>query len=188
MITVLIWYPINTPLEDPTTLLFDDIYPLPIPNRAEPFRRWGHAGIEFRNVTSETGRPYEDAYRAFWPAVGADWQRPQTGRVINDRAYDVSEEGSEPSRSIALHTGLNEALIYRYWQSLERMPLQYSNTGFNCCGAVAVSVGDGFSPTQRNVMPAYPPISFAGGYVPIGYSNPYALEDWIDDVNAVLAR
>ena len=188
MITVHIWYPLNTPLEDPTTLLFDDLYPLPIPNRPEPFRRWGHAGIEFANVTSESGRPYANGYRAFWPAAGADWQRPQPGRIIDEMDFDVREERSDPSRSIVLHTGLNEALIYRYWDSLTRQPLDYSNTGFNCCGAVAVSVGDGFSAVQRGLMPTYPPISFAGGYIPIGYSNPYALEDWVDDVNAVLAR
>lgn len=189
MITVHIWYPQNTPLEAPIgSLVGGTVYPFVIvPDPEGEVMRWGHAGIEFENVESESGTAYANGYRAFWPGTGADWQHAAPGRIITDRAFDVHEEGSEPSRSIRLATGINEALIYRYWTSLQSQPLDYTNTGFNCCSAVAVSVRDGF-PADLSEAPAYPPMTFAGGWLPIGYSNPYALEEWIEDINQRLSH
>lgn len=189
MIIVHIWYPQNTPLEAPIgSLVGGTVYPgWIVPDPEGEVMRWGHAGIEFVSVVSESGTTYANGYRAFWPGAGADWQYAAAGRVITDLAFDVHEEGSEPSRSIRLATGLNEELIYRYWTSLHAHPLDYTNTGFNCCGAVAVSVRDGF-PAGLSDAPGYPPITFAGGWLPTGYSNPYALEEWIEDINQCLGH
>jgi len=185
MITVHIWYPQNTPLEAPIgSLVGGTVYPFVyVPDAEGEMMRWGHAGIEFANVVSESGREYEDGYRAFWPGVGADWQQAEAGRVITDMNFDIREEGSQPSRSVELSPRINEPLVYLYWYSLSRQPLDYSNTGFNCCGAVATSLRDGFPREISSSAPAYPPITFAGGWLPIGYSNPYALEEWVEDVN-----
>ncbi|MBK6749395.1 MAG: hypothetical protein KA956_09305 [Pyrinomonadaceae bacterium] len=206
MIKVHIWYPVNTALDSPGRTILDGITDLyiedfdyhgrPTRRRILPdwidaipsgsMERWGHAGIEFIGVVSETGAPYDDCYRAFWPGLGADWQRESPGRVITDLSYDIGEEGSRPTRSITVSTGLNEALVYRYWNSLQLHPLNYAARGFNCCSAVAVSIRDGFPLSVSSSAPAYPPIAMAGGYIPYGYSNPYSLEEWTVDLNSWL--
>ncbi len=187
MIKVHIWYPINSLLDSPATVITREmaqaLYPLPIPHyrpQAE-FMRFGHAGIEFINVTSESGEPYEDGYRAFWPAPGADWTTPTTGQVLTSFDHDARGEGSQPTRTITINSGLNEALIYRYWYSLARQPLEYSFNGINCCSCVATSLQDGFP--AGSSAPPYSPMSFAGGWFPWGHSNPYYLEDWVGEVN-----
>lgn len=206
MIKVHIWYPVNTALDSPGRTILDGITDLYIDDfdyHGQPTRRrilpdwidaipsgsmerWGHAGIEFIRVVSERGEPYEDCYRAFWPGLSADWQRESRGRVVTDLSYDISEEGSNPTRTITMSGSLNEALVYRYWNSLIRQPMDYAARGFNCCSAVAVSIRDGFPMSISSSAPSYPPIALAGGYIPYGHSNPYSLEEWVGQVNAWL--
>lgn len=185
MIKIHIWYPIRTPLAEPIGFLTPHgVYPLPIPNRAEPFHRWGHAGIRFMNVSSASGEIYPDMYRAFWPSDGVDWQAPNRGRIIDDLNFDVTEERSSPSRQILLRGDIDEAACYNYWTNLAADVPDYSAFGFNCCGAVAASVQAGLPSVARGSSPPYPPLSFAGGWLPIGYSsNPYSLEDWAEAIN-----
>lgn len=204
MITVNIWYPINTALESPMTLVADaltdlsyqdyDYHGQPFDHRILPdfidvirpgdLMRWGHAGIEFVNVTSNSGERYPDAYRAFWPQTNVNWRVAHTGRIVEDLNEDVRGEESSPSRTIVMRGGLNEAACYEYWLSMARNLPDYSVFGFNCCGAVAASIQAGLPTVSRGRPPVYPPLSSAGGWLPIGYSsNPYACEDWALTIN-----
>lgn len=185
---------------NPAEIILDSLIDLPeslnprleIPDEYDPWTdrtRFGHGGVTFENVVSENGVRYSDCYRAFWHAEGARWTVPQRGRVVTEFSYDVLAEGSRPSRSIRMNPGLNEALVYRYWNSLSAAPLDYCATGFNCCSAVASSIRDGFPPHPRVPPPAYSPLTFAGlGFIPFTYSNPYYLEEWTNEVNTWLAR
>lgn len=201
MITVHIWHPESSLIDmNPAEIVLDSLIDLPgslnpsleIPDEYDPWTdatRYGHGGITFSNVVSENGVRYADCYRAFWPAEGVDWTVPTPGRIVTEFSYDMRMEGSLPSRSIRLNSGLNEALVYRYWNSLQASPLNYSATGFNCCSAVATSLQDGFPVAPRIRPPAYSPLTFAGlGFLPLGFSNPYYLEEWTNEVNAWLAR
>jgi hypothetical protein len=185
---------------NPVEIVLDSLIDLPeslsprfaIPDRLDPWTdetRYGHGGIAFEGVVSENGTPYEDCYRAFWPGIGEDWSVPAPGRIVTDYSYDVRLEGSRPSRSIELHPGLNEALVYRYWNSLQAMPMDYSAQGFNCCSAVATSIQDGFPVAPRIRPPDYSPLNFVAlGFMAIDFSNPYYLEEWTLEVNSWLRR
>jgi hypothetical protein len=87
-----------------------------------------------------------------------------------------------------MNAGLNEALVYRYWESLRMQPLDYSASGFNCCSSVSTSLQDGFAPHPSLTPPTYSPLSFAGGYIPWGHANPYYLRDWVQEVNGWLTQ
>ena len=183
MITVHIWHPRNTPLNGPVEWTFGAVRSTIF--GPDPYR-WGHGGIEFRGITGANGHRFPDAYRSFWPGEHAEWTDSSPGRVITERAYDVEGEGTEPTRSIRLASGLNESLVYQYWYGLGRMPLNYHWKEFNCCSAVAGSIRDGFPQGTERSAPAYRPISYAGGYFPLGFWTPYSLEAWVRDVNAWL--
>ncbi len=190
MIKVHLWYPQNTALEAPIgSFAGGTVYPFVlIPNAEGEVMRWGHGGIEFIGVRTESGERLPDSYRAFWPGLGVNWLEPHTGRVINDFEFDVHEEGSNPTRTIFMTPRLNESRVYEYWQLMESRPGSYCATGFNCCFAVARSISWGIPSEASATITTYPPWSFAGGYLPNLYSNPYALEDWVEEVNVAVGN
>lgn len=187
MIRVYVWEPIHQLLDAPIgAMVGGDVHPGWVVPYDSNFRRFGHGGIEFINVELENGTHLESAYRSFWPAIGADFDTSAPGRVITDLSYDIGEESSRPNHIITLGPGVNESRVFGRWSDMQARTPDFNGFDSNCCRAVAGSIIAGFPASASSSAPAYPPMTFAGGYFPNWFSNPYALKAWTEAVNVWL--
>lgn len=108
--------------------------------------RWGHAGIKFKNLRS----PYTNAYFSLYPMDVRLGPLPNIGSVIRRNRHDDMDDEScgfpnyaRPDRIYTLQNLNEEQEIRAYdmWLSWERNPPNYFALTFNCCTAVAESLG-----------------------------------------------
>lgn len=187
MIKVHIWYPYNVPGFDTWDWLTDGAEEIEDTQSLIPIHQfsWGHAGMEFFDVTSQNGRFKHNGYRSFWTG-GTDWTQHSLGRVAMALEQDVAAEyGYKPHNTITLAAGLNEIEIYEYWNLLVNQSLEYYHRGFNSSTAVAEAVKSGL-PKKRMDAPLYQPFTATDYGAPMGFSNPLYLQKWIEEINAWL--
>lgn len=187
MIKVHIWYPYNLPGSETWDWLADGADEIEDSESLIPIRQfsWGHAGMEFIDVTSQNGRFKHDGYRAFWTG-GTDWTQHSLGRVAMALEQDVAAEyGYHPHNTITMAEGLNETAIYEYWGLLVNQSLEYYHRGFNSSMAVAEAIKSGL-PKNRMDAPLYQPFTATDYGAPMGFSNPLYLQKWLDEINVWL--
>jgi hypothetical protein len=130
---VYIWYPSQS--DGFHTMMGDSTAP----------DRWGHAGIKFKNLPS----PYVNAYFSLYPSDVRWGPIPNGGVIRRDRHADMEDEScgvpgySLPNRVYVCQnlSPDQERSAYDIWLGWQRNPPGYSAFGFNCCSAVAQSLG-----------------------------------------------
>ena len=108
-------------------------------------QRWGHAGIKFKNLPGLL----PNAYFSFYPSMVAMGPLPNPGEVHRNRQDDMDDEAGGvpefrlPDRIYVCSwlTPTQERAAYNQWRAWEANPPVYSAAGFNCCNAVAMSLG-----------------------------------------------